>query len=390
MSDAIQPRYHVILKEQYGTVVADFDNFLSLSVTKVVNGVSTYQLNFSGADDRFSLFDLDCQIEIYRQVIGLCPEYLEFEGLHRKPVYQISNDGKIVFSSIGVGYNDFLARTSILYKEGTIRADKDDYAERAMKEYVEENCGITADLTVVGRLYTGHLYGFTVEDLSLLYTTTKKWKGAKAYQNLLDVLNEIAKSSAVDFQVVGTGPARFRFITRIGHLGEDRSTLAMTNSGKNFAGNAPVLFGTDMGNVSEMEHSIDRLGEATVCLVLGPGEGSIRQTLTVLNSGAIDDSPWNRREIVRQSDSGSEVAGVWITSIAAQNGLSALIETSLRDTHEFKPIQQPTCLYGLHYFLGDVVSFRDNGIDYHKRIVEVKLDVQSPREDVTLVFADYP
>src|SRR3990172_7332367 len=153
---SIAPKYQVRLRDQSGVLTAIFDDWVDMEFTKEVNNIGSYKFQINGEDARRSLFELDGQVEIWRQVAGCgLGWYKEFEGFHRLDSRSTDKEGNRIFVSDGVGLNDLLARSIIAYKAGTIRADKNAPAETVMKEYVDENCGPTADDTVVGRLYQG-------------------------------------------------------------------------------------------------------------------------------------------------------------------------------------------------------------------------------------------
>src|SRR3990172_4076316 len=295
---SIAPKYQVRLRDQSGVLTAIFDDWVDMEFTKEVNNIGSYKFQINGEDARRSLFELDGQVEIWRQVAGCgLGWYKEFEGFHRLDSRSTDKEGNRIFVSDGVGLNDLLARSIIAYKAGTIRADKNAPAETVMKEYVDENCGPTADDTVVGRLYQGGFPNFSTEaDLG----RGPVWAGSRAFENLLDVLRDIANVAEMDFQIVQTSPANFSFFTYVGQLGSDRTYTNMdVANGLNGAGNYPVMFSIPTGTIQDIEYIRDRLAEANVVIVLGPGEGSTQDTLTRSDGIAIAASPWNRREVSR-------------------------------------------------------------------------------------------
>lgn len=390
--------YQIRLKNQSGAVVAIFTDWLSLTFEKIVDDVWKYTLIFGDDDDnRFDLFELDGQIEIYRAIPGASLDwYLEFEGLHRTSRRETSKTGDKIFVSQGVGYNDFLARTTIMYKAGTIRADKNDAAETVMKEYVSENCTPTGDIVSVGRLnydvdlgtflYNSALPGFSVQADS---GQGSVWAGSRPYEPLLTVLQDIATEAGIDFNVVGTGAATFEFQTYLDQLGEDRTTVGLDSlTGKNAAGNSPVVFSVPLGVVQSLKYTLDRLAEANAVVVLGKGEGSTRTTLTRADANAIDDSPWNRREISRPVTDYDEDYETYSLQVSGDEILSM---SGAKETFVFVPLQQVSQLYGLHYFLGDRVTAKYGTIEKHKRLMRVKVTVKgrSNQEQITITFADF-
>lgn len=385
-------RYYITLKNQSGEIVAIFTDWLSLHYQRTINDVWTYSLSFrDNGDARLGLFELDGQVEVWRSIPGTLDWYPEFEGFHRKVVRDTNEKGEKTYESHGVGYNDLLARTTIAYKGGTIRSDKSDAAETVMKEYVDENCTPTGDLTVVGRLnydddlgaflYNSALPGFTVETDGGNGST---WTGSRPCENLLDVLQDIANFSNIDFQVVGTGEAQFEFRTYVGQLGSDRTF-------GNPDGNVPVVFSIPTGNLQSVEYSYDRISESNAVIVLGKGDASTRTTLTRADTNAIDDSPWNRREVARPATNYDDLYETYSLRTAGDEFLE---ELRGKETFSFFPLQRPNSLYGVHYFLGDRITGRYEDIERNKRLVSMEATVEHRQnvqaEIITLKFADIP
>lgn len=382
--DSIAARYYVVLEDQNGVQQAIFDNFKRLHFERRVNDVGNYSLDFyDDGDTRFDLFTLDSRIKVFRSVpyAGLA-WYTEFRGLHRNPIFEVADSGERYFSSIGFDYNDLLQRSIVAYKAGTIRADKNDRAEKVMKEYVEENCGPTADDTVVGRLYQGGFPNFTVEPI-VGYGDV--WTGSRAYENLIDVLRDIAGLSNVDFNVEENGNG-FIFRTFKDQMGANRTTEGIEkNTNVNIYGNSPVVFSLNNGNIATIRYEYDRAKEANVCVVTGSGDGSTRTTITVQDSSLIDDSLYNRREVSRSAGSYDEDFETF--SLTTQ-GNETLKELSPKYLIEFTPLQQPSTLYGLNYFLGDKITVEFRGVQYVKKVVGVTIDVEENKETIGIEFSD--
>ncbi|KKM00560.1 hypothetical protein LCGC14_1803190 [marine sediment metagenome] len=391
MADNIAARYYVRLKDQSGEQVALFDNWLSLEYTKTINDLYGYTLKFvDDGDARFDLFEIDGQIEVYRSIPGTLDWYLEFEGFHRGVRREISSGGVETFISDGVGYNDFLARTIIAYKAGSVRADKNGAAESAMKEYVSENCTGIGDQTVVGRLnYDSDdavfLYNAALPGLSIDTDTGAgiTWSGSRAYENLLDVLKDIATLASIDFLIEGTGPATFIFKTFIDQIGSDRTEDGLdASTGLNGAGNVPVTFSVAIGNVQNIQYELDRLTEANAIVVTGKGDVSTRDTETRRNTTAIAVSPWNRREISRSAPTQD-------FDFQLQDfGDEVLEEAGAKESFTFLPLQQPKSLYGVHYFFGDKVTVVYGSIKRNRRITGIGVRVAGNRDTLALTLDD--
>lgn len=364
---SIAAKHHVILKDQSGAQVAFFDKYTKIEFQRVVNDVGYFIVEFyDDGDSRFDLFELDGQVEIWRTVPALGLDwYCEFAGFFRKKERNISADGKRLLTFSGFGYNHLLSRRVISYKQGTIRSEKDDYAEDVMKEYVDENCAASA--SHASRIGNGQFTGFTVDGPSAFRLLTPNWKGERAFRNLLDVLQEISNytrtqtpaSRALDFAVEANGAAAFIFKTYVDQLGTDHSESSSD----------PVIFSVDMATLSDVEFVSDRTAEVTRAVVLGSGERSTRKVIARNNLTAQAESPWNTIENAITSSLNEFEYQLNMTGDEELETRGAIVGFT------GVPIQQPSARYGLHYTLGDIVTIRDGSTSYDKKIISVKISV---------------
>lgn len=393
MVASIASKYFIRLLNPLSQQVDVFDKFTMAELNHKLNGVGSFAITFDDlSDERKNRFLLDGQVQTYRSIPGIGLDwYVEFEGFHRKDVEIITRDKKHTFQSSGVGYNSFLSRTNIAYKEGTIRADKYAAAETVMKEYVEENCGPSATVAN-GREIDGVLPYFSVQSDN---GQGPDWSGSRAFENLLDTLQAISNYAGVDFDILRAGDPWFVFRTYNLLKGKDRTTVGLDSStGKNAAGNEPVTLSVALGNVQQATYEDNRLEEANVCIVLGDGEGSTRDVLA-RSTDAAGDSPWNRMEVARPSQPAyipglsEEAAAELKTYSMEQTGDEVLEELKAKKDFTFTPLQQPSTLYGKHYFLGDRITIQFRDFLTHKRIVGVNIRTQRDRETITLDVSSF-
>ena len=226
MIPSLASEYKIVLMNTSFSVVAQFDSLISCNYTKKVNDVGSFSLSLNAGDPRCDLFTLDAIVLIYRRLPGLNVDwYIDFVGLHRSISYDLSDEGKYIFSSTGVCPNDFLSRTIINYPAAPEKSFKGNVAavsaETAMKEFTEENCGYSATVAN-GREASGVLPNFTVEATT---GASPLWEGDRAYQVLLTVLQEISKSSGMDFAVTYTDTTPgWLFKVYMTKIGVDRTT----------------------------------------------------------------------------------------------------------------------------------------------------------------------
>lgn len=368
---SVAARYYVIVRNQTGLKVAWFDDWLSLEFGKIVDGLDYYTLTIRGDDPRRSLFELDGMVEVFRSVPACNVNwYREFVGLHRGIGREINENGEKFFRSAGVGLNDFLSRTTILYKADSAQSRKALQSETVMKQYVNENCGTQATVAN-GRLLDGVLPYFMTESTSDLGVA---WSGDRAFENLLDTLRSIASYANIDFNVEATGYPLFEFKTFMNQLGDDRTI-------GNSSGNQPIIFGVDRGNIGRIQYSYDRMNEVTVATIVGSGSGSTRLTVSAVATDTRDDSPWNRREVCRSGNAQD------LSEMAIQ-AVEELATAKAKEELSFVPIQLPSCLYALHYFVGDKVSVVEDGISYKKRLLQMKGVIANNQEQLSFEFGD--
>ena len=364
------PIYHLRLKDQTGAVSAILTHWLSLTYTKRVNSVGSYTLMLDGDDSRVSLFALDAQIEVWRadpaQSIAW---YADSEFLHRSTTRERLVSGEHRFTSAGRGYNDLLGRRIIAAAAGSAGAEKAGVAETVAKEYVDEQAGPGAGVRA--------LYGFTVQaDAAQGNSITFK----RARRNLLEVLQEIALVGGGDFAVVGTGAAAFAFRWYDGQLGTDRT---VGNSG----GNPSVIFAVEFGNMGQPRYALSRLDEVNAVYVGGQGEGATRTVNERTDAAAIAASPWNRREAFRDARNESAAAGL------NARGDEELESAQAKESFSFEVLQVPSCLYGKHYFLGDLVTGRFGTVQVDKKVLQVTVNVAAQGqggqiENISVELAD--
>lgn len=371
--------YYVRLLDTNFNVLAIFDDWRELEFTNFVNDVGNYSFTINGDDDRCDLFKLDYIVEVWRSLPGLGVDwYREFIGFHRGERRETDSNGDMQYISYGVSLHDLLARTIIGYLAGTINADKDDYSDRVMKEYVEENCGPSATI-LNGRLSAGTFLGFSTDNA---YLVGAKWSGSRAFEILLDVLKEIAQFSNIDFDITSPNPGEFFFKTYPAQLGRDRTDETLDSStGLNAYGAVPMVFDLMRGNVEDMAYEYDRSSECNVVYVPGKGDGSTRDVVVRSDATKID-SPWNRREVSRPGGSQEFIYQL------EDMGDEELQKLKGKEQFDFTHIQTALSAYGKHYFLGDRVNAVYGSIKRAKRIVKISVSVSRDAEQVKVSFAD--
>ncbi len=374
-------RYQVILKNQLGIQTVLFTEWSRLEIFRRLNSPDSHAFQIDGNLGEIADFVLDAQIEVIREDLAAVPvitSYREYEGFHRTEVRQTTGEGNALYTSHGVGYLFLLEGRHILFNAGTAQADKSGLGETIMKDFVTENAGPGA--TAPPRLFNGVFTGLTVQADGAAGTS---WTGARAYRNLLEVVQEIAENSAVDFELVGTGAATFEFRAKATPLGADRTNVGLDPAtGLNAAGNPPVVFALDFDNMISPIYSDNRRSERNAIIVLGQGIESDRVVIERSTPTDIDDSPWNRREVTRQANNESLVAG--LNAI----GDELLDQLERRQNLDFTVMQIPALLYGRDYFLGDLVTIRYQTVELNRQIIGVNITVAQGLETIGVILSN--
>ncbi len=359
--------YELRIKDTTGTDIARIVDYRRLDYTHRVNAPDSHAIIFDGNATFIPSIDIDYQVEVLRRLNPTIPFYLEYEGFHRTQLRQTTGKGQSLFTSFGVGYAHLLKRRGIWYPSGSAQAEKTGFGETVMKNFVDENAGPSA--TFPPRLLaSGVTSGLTLQPTG---GAGASWTGGRAYQNLLQVLQEIADVSAVDFQVVGVGAALFEFQAQATPIGDDRSV-------GNGAGNAPVTFSLDFANMAIPVLSFSRTAEASAVIVMGQGIGSDRTVVQRTNTITIDDSPWNRIEVSRGAVNESATAGL----NAVGDNLLELLRPN--ESFTFQPIQQESYQYGRDYFVGDLVTTRYQAVERNVQITLVNIVVENGKESIRI------
>jgi len=377
MSEAV---YKVLVRDHSGNLMAVVDDYQHLAYYRRINEPGSFYFVVEANSNVAQYLLLDYEVEIWRSWHEYDVDwYIEFEGFCRSRRIKTADNGENTLHVNGVGYADLLNRRIVGYKSGNTYADKDGPAESVLKEYVRENLGHLA--ISPPRLRHGVLSGLTIE------TDThkgEKWTGGQAYKRLLVACQEIAEISNIDFDVVGTGGYTWDFRTYENQRGSDRTQDGLdVTTGLNAAGNPPMVFSPEIGNVNTPEYEYERTTEINCAYVTGQGIYDEREVSIVTLPSLIDDSPINLREGNRDARFEPDRDNL------AYLGENMLLRREGYERFNFTPIQQQaSSIYGKHYFFGDRVGFSYFGHVDSKKIVGIDCVVDANVEKFQFELRD--
>lgn len=368
----LQARYQLrVFSPITGALVTTITNWNYLNYEKRVNDFHLLTISLESNDPNVAYFLLDAMIEVWRRNDS-GTWYKELVVLHRTPQYNLYENGRETFTSYARGLNDLLHRRHVVYFANTSYTLKSAAADDVMKAFVRENATSAANIAARRSFSTFDptVYGLTVvADESLAPT----WAGARAWQNLHDILTDVSLPSGTDFEVlrVGDSGLAFEFRTYYPQRGIDRS--------------ASLTFAPHLGNMKSVVMTKSRTEEANIVYVLGQGEDAARQVVPREASQAIQDaSLWNTIETTRDARSQPGLAEL------QSFGDEQLKELAAQDQFEFEILQTDSRQYGRDYDVGDIIRAEYRGVNTTKKIVAVKVSIQEGKETLVPEFADIP
>lgn len=372
-------RYRVDIEDQDGAVVAQFDRFISLSLSLKWNGCGSHQFFTSGFDERVAMIGDDYHVRVWLRDDEHAIDWTEiYTGFHKTWVRSLASTGGRSFASYGPALEELLKKEYILWYSGSTGAEKSGTTSAVMWEYAYENAGAGA-LEADGRDTDGVVTGLTFAPQQAVGPA---WSGGRSRQNLLDVLIELADHSLihndpVDFRVIHNGG--YAWLFEAGKLSVDRTTRDLNSeTGENGAGNVPVVFAEILGNVASYQRSKARYSEANTIVALGQGEGVDRLVAVVQDPASVAISPVARRVAIVSTDE---------TDLTAlENAAQArLQETKATDTYTFQPYKSSPILFR-DFQIGDFVTAREDDDEFHMRVAGAQITVNEQGEQVTLEF----
>ena len=345
-----------------GALQAEITNFTSLSVTRVADAPGMMMVGVSGVHSILDSIGNQWQLEYWRKPKGE-GWAREFVGLYKDvewayfdlPTALLLCPGLLsMLQSRIIAWPEFVTDRSIF--SATV-------AETVMKTLVDYNAGPNATVAN-GRLREGAITGLSVA----------KSTGAGnslslecAGNNLLSTLQAMAPAAGGDFDLVKTSSTTWEFRWYTGQLGTDRT--------------ATVVFALPRGNMADPIYKEMRSKEKTVAVAYGRGHGYAQETSVQTGAGyslAVNDT-----EIMVQAYNTDTTARLDMAAIEAVNRLE------FKPQFSFKTVETPATRYGVHFFLGDLVTAINpfTGAEAYYKVKQVTISLnKAGEENVDVVF----
>ena len=370
MTPSARAFYNVYLCDADGIRLADASHFISLKYARVVNAPSWLELELPvGAVDMNTIILPDGRIEVWRSVADRAAVLeTECSWLIQSIEQAINQNGAQTLRIYAVHPLWALGQPGryALFARRTTQTRKSGAADDVIKEIVREQAASPTD--------TARQLPIAVAPNTSQGPTISK---AFAWRPVLDVIQEIAADSTEDgtylaFDIINAGSTVYEFRTYVDQRGIDRR---FPN------GVVPLLIGPEYGNVGQITVRREWASEITAVTVLGPGQGSRRQSTTRVNDSRANRSPWRYREyVVSSSESNTEAERRAEARAMLRAGRPFVsIDARLLSTQN--------SLYGRDWGWGDYMSLQSGfGFTIDSRVDAIQVSVTRDREQIDAIL----
>lgn len=357
--------YRLDIYNTAGVLQRILTDFSSLSYAKRVNSPGVIQFTIPGDHALLSTIADKWQIEVWRKTTDTSTWGREITGIYRMLTWGY---GEQSYASIFCnGLMSILDWRIVGYRAGIANRSKFTgvASETVCNTLVKYNA-TTSATTADGRIRDGHIDGLTVE------ADGEEGEGIDwfcAYDNLLESLQDICKLGHGDFDVVKTSSTAWEYRWYKEQLGTDKT--------------ASVIFSIERGNMANPVYRDNRTQERTAAIVGGQGE-DIARTVSIV-TGANYHVDTNNIEMFVNATDVETSAGL------TTRGTAKLKEKQAVKEFTFDVLQVPSCMYGTHYVLGDLITAINpyNNASYSMKIeaILVNLD-QDGAENITIEMSE--
>lgn len=346
--------YNVQVYSSAGVLQSYITDFESIGISRQCSSVDACKFSIPSSSQSAQYISVGSILIVTRmdEEMGVT-ESVEFSGIIRAVVQIVSSIRSLQVTAVGmmaILKDRIIAWPSEIVNRTKFTAQP---AETIIKTLFNYNIGSLAT-TAQGRLLSGVITGFSTSASSGAGSSLTL---ACSMKNLFQTLQETAYTGAGDIDIAYTAPSTWIFSWYTGQRGTNRS--------------ATVILSVPTGTISELIITTDRINDFSSVVIGGAGVNKARIYAT---RPATLPTGLDSREIYSDAKS----TGNNSLSSMQQQG-SVLLSTTgrRRVTYKAKIIQGGSLRYGRDYFLGDLVTIRDNSTDVVQKVQGVTLSLSS-------------
>lgn len=303
---------------------------------------------------------LDGRISVWR-TIGARAPYRDGDACYFIRKWEYGEESTTVTA---VHANHLLTRRIVNYYANTTYTKKTaTSADNLIKAFASQNLGsgiVTANRIGVETYADLSAYLDIQANLTLGQSTSK----TASWRNLFDVVRELCDASTelgtyLTAEIVAVGQSDLELRTYTAQRGVDRRA----SSGQ------PLIFARARGNVENVILTVDRTNEITFATAGGGGEETARATSSAIDATRAGESPFNRIEDFAEDTNTLDTTT--LTGIAS----AKIREGKPRISASGDLVETAFCSRGVHFDLGDYVTFEARGNQYDVRIDTIGITI---------------
>ena len=377
--------YELWLLDDYGRRIALLKDLAFFSYARSESYYGTIQVGLPYEVLKslvFPTFAPDRRIDVWRSPGAGFPTRREETFLVRMERIYTRMDGVQMVVLYGNDPKDLLRRRWIIQPGGYSQTNKTDQIDDMMKAIVREQMLYGSCVDVDGVASNTRAYPqneFLVDgDVSLGPSYTATFPD----RNVLDVLGELHDASLqlnkedptanrrIFFAVRAfdesddTTIARqvFKFFTYADRLGQDRTASSL-------------VFSVENNNLEAPAYTLSHMDEENSVVVKGPGRGDSKDSATVDDTTAINQSRWNRCEGVVDASSEPDPAGLPDYGYRQLDKMRVVEELNGVFLNVPEGKSGPRSLYGIDWDLGDILPVSYAGVQFELEVRQVFVSV---------------
>lgn len=350
--------YNVQVYSSAGVLQSLITDFESIGISRQCSSVDACKFSIPSSSQSAQYISVGARLIVTRmdEEMGVS-ESVEFSGIIRAVVQIVSSIRSLQITAVGmmaILKDRIIAWPSEVVNRTKFTAQP---AETIIKTLFDYNIGSLAT-TAQGRILNGVITGFSTGASSGAGSSLTL---ACSMKNLFQTLQETAYTGGGDIDIAYTASSTWIFSWYTGQRGTDRS--------------ATVILSVPTGTISELIITTDRISDFTSVVIGGAGVNKARIYAT---RPATLPTGLNSREIYSDAKSTGNNS---LASMRQQGSVMLTTTGRRRVTYKAKIIQGGSLRYGRDYFLGDLVTIRDNSTNVVQKVQGVTLSLSSSGQE---------